>query len=87
MVGVLLHVYRNTETFSYCLLRLKLDVYLCYPEVRVNGGAAFSSCICKCHAVPLLHLGKSTEEKLRVQPLWLLWRRCATGYHDEVKTK
>lgn len=66
-----------TETKAGCLSVL--------PRGESQWGAAFSSCMYKCHAVPLLHLGKSTEEKLRVQPLWLLWRRCATGYNDEVR--
>lgn len=55
------------------------------PRGESQWGAAFSSCMCKCHAVLLQHLGKSTEEKLRVQSLCLLWRRHAAGYHQEVK--
>lgn len=51
------------------------------PRGESQWGAAFSSCMCKCHAVLLQHLGKSTEEKLRVQSLCLLWRRHAAGYH------
>lgn len=66
-----------TETKAGCLSVL--------PRGESQWGAAFSSYMCKCHAVPRLHLGKSTEEKMRVQPLWLLRKRSATGYHDEVK--
>lgn len=29
---------KQAHKLSYCLLRLKLGVYLCYQEVRVNGG-------------------------------------------------
>ncbi len=74
------HTHRQllpAETRAGCLSVL--------PRGESQWGAAFSSCMCKCHAVSLQHLGKSTEEKLRVQPRWLLWRRCATGYNDEVK--
>ena len=76
-------MYTQACTDSYCLLRLKLDIYL-LPRGESQWGAAFSSCIYKCFAFPLLHLGKSTEETLRVQPLCLLWRGRAIGYHDEV---
>lgn len=75
-VGILLQLQTFRDT--YCTLRVKLDVYL-LPRGESQWGAAFSSCMCKYHAVSLLHLGKSTEEKVRVQPLGLLWRRCATG--------
>lgn len=83
-----MHYYTYTETHTDAQLlpsETKAGCLSVLPRGESQWGAAFSSCMCKCHAVPLLHLGKSTEEKLRVQPLWLLWRRCATGYHDEVK--
>lgn len=54
------------------------------PRGGSQWGAAFSSCLCECCAVPKLHLGKSTKEKLRAQALWLLWRRQDTGDHYEV---
>lgn len=84
----LVYHYMYTQTYTGTSLlptEIKAGYLSVLPRGESQWGAAFSSCMCKCHAVPLLHLGKSTEEKLRVQPLWLLWRRRAAGYHDEVK--
>lgn len=71
------HTHKAPETKAGCLSVL--------PRGESQWGAAFSSCMLKCYTFPLLHLDKSSWENLRVQPLWLLWRRCAAGYRDEVE--
>lgn len=81
------YIYTHTQACTDTQLlptETKVGYLSVLPRGESQWGAAFSSCMCKCRAVSLLHLGKSTEETLRVQPLWLLQRRRATGYHDEV---
>lgn len=62
------HIHRGTyrHTQAHQTTETKTGYLSVLPRGESQWGSAFSSRDCKCHAVPLLHPGKSTVvEKLR----------------------